>query len=209
MCPEDFPSPTELSLDNLRTDHPAMIEGVCEDYINRTLACMRECSYGKGVGFCLLEADAMADGGEFRLNEKNDSPCCTLTWGKAPSDDDLKKLKDSNRNTEFGAVAIALLLVAARKNLVAKHETKQEEGFDYYLQPLASHESASSGRPLNFLNGLTKLEVSGILNPVPNNNMHTRMREKLRNYTPESLPIIVVVQFRSPNAYMVTPNGTS
>jgi len=109
---------------------------------------------------------------------------------------------DLQEATEYGAVAIAILLIVKYTEYTIIERAVKGTGFDYWLL----EESLYTEDEI-FPLGSARLEVSGIIHAEKETEILARVREKIRqtNVSDDTrLPaLIVVVEFSRPAAHMV------
>lgn len=117
-----------------------------------------------------------------------------LSW-PYPSTRDVRCWNDLQDATEFGAYALAFLLVKKLTRFTAIERSRKGTGFDYWL-------GKNVGPPFQ---KKARLEVSGILSGT-DSQVSTRVKEKLRQTAPSAgrLPAFVVVaEFGQPASQVV------
>ncbi len=121
-----------------------------------------------------------------------------LEWTQEIGDLEISSWKDLKEATEYGATALALLLMRELPGFDIFKRQDQNQVSDFE----ARKEIIPGKAPLR-----AKLEVSGILKETPSNMVTARVSVKERNIKKRSnlnLPVyIVVVEFGQPKAKLV------
>jgi len=148
--------------------------------------------YAQAAGVCLEDQGhesptSMLISGEVIAN-------AMLEW--APVTDKIRRnWKDDEEATEYGACAIASLLVPELSGLHVVERSRKGTGFDYWLGPTDDDVSLFQSR--------ARLEVSGI-RAGTETTIAARVRQKLRQTerTDGSLlpAVVVIVEFRQPES---------
>lgn len=125
-----------------------------------------------------------------------------LLSGPEVDDQMRRSFADATEATEYGATAVAILVVERCERLtVWERSAKDGGGFDYYLTPDEASPAGEADEPENFLAAATsRLEVSGILKGSTD-DVRYRWNAKMRRATsrPGRLPLLVaVVEFGAP-----------
>ena len=144
-------------------------------------------------------------GVELSLHGNMDEVVC-LDWDEAVDEHVRRSWNDMQEATEYGATAIAILLVLNRTEYTIIERAVKGDGFDYWL---LEQESYDENDPVPI--GTARLEVSGILHAEKDSEIMYRVREKKKQTNVSDnrgLPaIIVVVEFSRPEAHMAQKNG--
>ena len=118
----------------------------------------------------------------------------TLEWATT-TDQVRRNWKDDEEATEYGACAIASLLVPELSGLHVVERSRKGTGFDYWLGPTDDDESLFQSR--------ARLEVSG-LRAGTETRIAARVRKKLRQTERSDsslLPaVVVIVEFSQPES---------
>ncbi|MBK8565832.1 MAG: hypothetical protein IPN76_21440 [Saprospiraceae bacterium] len=120
-----------------------------------------------------------------------------LIWKDDPDSDTLKNWRDLNETVEYGASAIALLLIDELTEFTFSTRAVQLGLADYMLSKKGSSFGFEDENPAAYL------EVSGILNESPVNTIDMRLniKEKKLGNKSENAPIfIVIAEFSAPKA---------
>jgi len=110
--------------------------------------------------------------------------------------------KDLQEATEYGAVAIAILLVINCTEYTIIERAVKGTGFDYWLLEDAFYDEEEI-----FPSGTARLEVSGIIHAEKDSEIRARVREKKKQTEVSDdrrLPaLIIVTEFSRPETHMV------
>lgn len=124
-----------------------------------------------------------------------------LEWTENQDQRLLKNWKDLNEAVEYGATAIALLLIQELTDLTFFSRVPQKGVADYLLSP------KNSTLDFDDFNPAAYLEVSGIWNESTGNTLTMRLSSKKRqieNTAGNTYPVfIVVTEFSVPKASII------
>ena len=118
-----------------------------------------------------------------------------LSWSDDMTEQMQKSWNDQREVTEYGATAIAALLLQKLTNYEILGRAKQEEGIDYYLG--YDNNEAIQGF----------LEVSGIWKQAPENTVNIRVNKKIKRIKKlkDEFPVFVIVtEFGQPQSKIVS-----
>lgn len=126
----------------------------------------------------------------------------TIEWNDEVTTDVLDSWNDTKEATEFGATALAILLLLKYTDFTYVVRAYQGTGIDYWL---GKGEYTSEILPMSNRKG--RLEVSGILKENKNNTVNIRINQKKKQSKKSdntALPVyIVVVEFSKPKAKII------
>ncbi len=139
---------------------------------------------------------------EFEVKEKNASHKAQLYWEKEVDEQMRRGWRDLQEATEYGATAIAILLVIKTTEYTIIERSAKGLGFDYWLleEELYDEDDLLPA-------GTARLEVSGMIHEEKDSKIRARVEEKVtQTKTSDDLKlpaIIVVVEFSRPEAHLV------
>ena len=120
-----------------------------------------------------------------------------LDWSDQVTPAIVKSWKDLNEATEYGATALAVLLIQAIAGLVVGGRVPQKEQVDYILQSPENYRK-------NIIEPEAFLEVSGILTAKRGNTINMRVERKERHIqqgAKRNYPTyIIVIEFGKPKS---------
>jgi len=168
----------KLNLDDLKLGQPGISKIMATFLVEATVVCLVLNGHKSGVILTVT--------GDIEENFQ-------LFWTDEVTLQKIRTWKDKNEATEYGASAIAILLIFVLDSLVIKERLPQNDIADYSLRTLQSEEQKG------------KLEVSGIWKETTTNTAKTRVKVKLNRLTKSSsvrnLPVYVIVtEFSSPKS---------
>jgi hypothetical protein len=99
----------------------------------------------------------------------NNSSRLTLNWNSAVNTQVKRNWTDSDEATEYGATAIAILLVKHLSEYECIERSSKGLGFDYWL---------GEENTLEIFQRKARLEISGILKESPTNTLENRTKIK-------------------------------
>ncbi len=109
---------------------------------------------------------------------------------------------DSREAAEFGATALALLLISVLTNYHEFERKEQGDGYDFNMW-----KNVSENEVMKNIEERARLEISGIFKEAPGNSVQARIAIKKRQTTKshgQNLPLfIVVVEFKTPKAKII------
>ncbi|MEM9884983.1 MAG: hypothetical protein AAF849_03760 [Bacteroidota bacterium] len=125
-----------------------------------------------------------------------------IIWSDAVDKSIIDSWNDAKEATEFGATALAILLLLEQTDFKEFIRAYQGTGIDYWL---SKGEYEAQGLPTE--NRAGRLEISGILKEAKGNTLNRRIaRKKKQSKKTDStdLPVyIVVVEFSCPKAKVI------
>ncbi|MBZ0278882.1 MAG: hypothetical protein K8I60_22240 [Anaerolineae bacterium] len=125
-----------------------------------------------------------------------------LYWEETIDEHMRRSWRDLQEATEYGAVAIAILLVINCTEYTIIERAVKGTGFDYWLLEDTLYDEEEI-----FPNGTARLEVSGIIHAEKDSEILARVREKKKQTDVsdnKGLPaLIIVTEFSRPEAHMV------
>ncbi|MCB0552723.1 MAG: hypothetical protein KDD02_04155 [Phaeodactylibacter sp.] len=156
----------------------------------------------------------LAEGGAFCLEGNGHKPGVALVvdgdypesielhWSTAVDGQVSRSWNDSQEATEYGATAVAIVILAKLTPYTVIERSFKGTGFDYWLGSGEYDENL-----LPFQQRKAKLEVSGIWKESGNNTVDARVklkRQQIKHAGKEGLPaFIIVVEFGTPKAKFV------
>jgi hypothetical protein len=160
-------------------------------YHENCIVCMDNQGHATGV---MLDVD---------FNEEAEA--VSVSWDGSVDERMRTAYADREKRVDFGACAIALLLMPVFSDLVAIRPSSKGNAIDYYLAP--------AGEEHLIFNNSAFLEVSGIQKENPSNTVAERIarkRKRLRDArasaiaeTPDLPTYICIVEFGQPQARVV------
>ena len=183
---EDEETIKKIDIDSLKNGIPVMTEGLFGIHKESCIVCLETNGHYSGVQLELI------------FDNKKDN--CKVIYNGKLSSRLLKSYADSNKTTDFGACAIALLLIREYTDYVAEQAANTTgNGIDYYL--IKKNENYDEELLFNY-SGF--LEVSGIRAETKNTYIKKRLNEKIRRleyYNHDfSIPtFIIIVEFVKPH----------
>ncbi len=176
-----------LNLDILKNGIPVISEKTGAFLAEAAAICLTLSGYESGV---LLQVEGV-------INETFE-----VKWSDKITDSILNSWNDPKEATEFGATALALLLLLEKTNYTYFIRAFQGAGIDYWLGT-----GTYTGEQMPIAARKGRLEISGILKATKGNtiNMRVAQKEKQSKKTDDTnLPVyIVVVEFSQPKAKIV------
>jgi hypothetical protein len=171
----------ELTLESL-AEIPVVIGDEMYWFKNTCIVCLDSQGHESGVRLAV-------DSGE-------SNKWCRITWVGGVTDQMRKSHADLVQATEYGAYAIAFLVIRESLDLVAVEQAQRGTRVDFYLAP----EALSEPRDATLIfNHTARLEVSGILRESDSNTVDGRTKAKLDRLEPDGLPTFVaIVEFGHP-----------
>lgn len=178
--------PRTLDLDSLAQGIPVIPEDAAGYYKLSCMVCLSSQNHTSGVRL-LAHYDSIGE-------------TCEVLWTGEVTDQIQRSFRDENKTTDFGAQAIAFLLVRELTDFTVIEQSNVGTTIDYYL----AHKDQQDDTLI--FNHAAYLEVTGIRFETEDNSVERRIaqkRQRLRR--DEDLPaLIVVVEFGQPWAKMVT-----
>lgn len=163
-----------INLDDLKRGMLGVSEAVGKFLVEAAVVSLEENGHQSGV---LLKVDGLF------------SETVQLTWQHSINQQIIQSWKDQNETTEYGATAIAMLLILLFKKMVIVGRAKQTDRIDYLLRHQQNLGTANDHNPEAYL------EVSGLWKETKGNTVNIRMRvkEKAVKERNLSLPVYIVV----------------
>lgn len=179
MKPENIP---ELVLESL-----AEIPVVGDEmhwYKNTCLVCLDSQGHDCGV--------------ELKVHSGEGNEPCRITWTGRVSHQMRKSHADLVQASEFGACAIAFLVVREVLDLVPVEQAERGTHVDFYLTPKRLEKSMDETL---IFNQKARLEVSGLLKESQYNTVDGRTKAKLDRLEGDGFPTFVaIVEFGGPRS---------
>lgn len=178
-----------LRLDDIvEKDFPGVTKSQAGQHAEACLVCLDHHDHKTGVEFVVILG--------------NNQEISFLHWENIIDDHTRRSWKDLQEATEYGAVAIALLLVIHYTEYTIIERAVKGTGFDYWLLENELYDEDEI-----MPSGSARLEVSGLLHAQKDSQIQSRIKEKEKqtNSSHEThLPaIIVIMEFSRPEAHMV------
>lgn len=177
----------ELDLDKLKTGIPVISKKIGAFLAEAAAICLHMNGYKSGVK---LKVE-----GDFIDTVK-------VKWNDDISDNVLNSWNDAREATEFGATALAILLLLQYTDFTYFIRAFQGTGIDYWLG-----KGEYTGEVLPTSDRKGRLEISGILKQNKGNTINMRINQKKKQSKQTDnteLPVyIVVVEFSQPKAKII------
>ena len=155
-------------------------------------------AYLAEAGAYCLKAQGHASGVRLDMAGNFDTPL-RVVWTDMLDDQVFRTWADSQEATEFGAVAIASMLIHTLTDYTFIERSFKGTGFDYWLGKGEYNENL-----LPFEQRKARLEVSGIWRESPRNTVLARMELKKRQISKSDSgkfpALIIVVEFGTPKS---------
>lgn len=175
----------KLNLDTLKQGQTGITPNVAAFLVEAAIYCLAENGHQPGVTLNIE--------GDFTESFK-------IYWTEEVTEQMRRAWKDTKEVTEYGATAIAALLVSALLDCEILSRTEQDEGVDYQIGNKNSIE-------LN-----AQLEVSGIWSRTPQNTINIRVYRKLKKEEnrKDKVPVyIIVTEFSQPKSKIIKYDGSN
>lgn len=177
----------KLDLDILKTGVPVISKKIGAFLAEAAAICLHMNGYKSGVKLKL---------------EGEVTETLVIEWNDKITEDVLNSWNDPKEATEFGATALAILLLLQYTDFTYFIRAFQGTGIDYWL---GKGKYTGEGLPTGDRKG--RLEISGILKQSKGNtiNMRINRKKKQSKQTDDTeLPVyIVVVEFSQPKAKII------
>lgn len=174
----------EANLENLKKGFPAISKSIGQYLAEGGAYCLEMNGHASGV-VLLVEGD---------FNEP-----MKLFWQDEVNDQVKRAWNESQEATEYGATAIALMILQQLTEYTVIERSFTGTGFDYWLGTGEYDENL-----LPFVQRKARLEISGIWKASANNTIDARVqlkRKQLEQSDATLLPgLIIVVEFGTPTA---------
>lgn len=135
--------------------------------------------------------------------ERVEKELLQLEWDEIIDQQVVRSWNDQQEATEYGATAIAVLLLKQYTDYTIVERSFKGTGFDYWLGTGKYNENV-----LPFEQRTARLEVSGIWKTSLTNTLAGRVRRKIRQVEQggySDIPaVIIVVEFHTPKSKMKT-----
>jgi hypothetical protein len=176
-----------LNLDILKTGIPVISKKIGAFLAEAAAICLTLNGYESGVQ---LKVE-----GEIKAT-------LSVEWNDKITDDVLNSWNDPKEATEFGATALAILLLFKYTDFTYFIRAFQGTGIDYWLG-----KGEYTGEALPTENRKGRLEISGILKASKHNSINMRINQKKKQSKKTDdtlLPVyIAVVEFSTPKAKII------
>ena len=107
---------------------------------------------------------------------------------------EFSSLKDNQESTEWGAEAVAFIIVKYLTNFNVVERSRKGTGFDYHI---------SKDSDYVLFQNTAKLEISGILKKSKTNSINNRIKYKIKQateYHNDLALLVIITEFSSPQA---------
>ncbi len=182
----------QIRLEDLAMLAPVLTQAAADFHRENCMVCLDHKSHANGVH---LDVEFV-----------NTREQVQVTWAGAVTAEMLDCYADQNKRVDFGACAIALLLLPVFTDYLAIRSSATGNGIDYFLV-------SNSGDDNLIFNNSAVLEVSGIQDEDASNSVNSRIQDKRRrlnrmaksstSITPNLDTYICVVGFGQPRAKVV------
>ncbi len=180
------PPSNRLVLESLAEGIPVISCGCHSIYLERCLFCLDRAGHESGVNLGIMIDDKGA------VSENNYS----LEWSTEINDALRRRHADDWSSTEYGAYAIAFLLVREMTPYTAIEQANRGTAVDYYLSDKTRDDDL-------IFNHAARLEVSGI-GSGGTTEIDSRLKSKLKRLKNNAIPVyIVIVEHGTPRAKFV------
>ena len=170
---------------------PGVSEGQVSSHIEACLVCLDHHKHVTGIPLTIVE-----EGSSRKVD---------LYWEETIDEQTRRSWKDLSDATEYGAIAIAILLVINCTEYTIIERSVKGTGFDYRLLEKDRYDEEDL-----FPEGTARLEVSGIMHAKTDAEILRRVREKKKQTElsdGSGLPaLIIVTEFSRPETHMVKKN---
>lgn len=177
----------KLDLDKLKTGIPVISKKIGAFLAEAAAVCLHLNGYKSGV--------------ELKVQGEIEETLI-VEWNDKITDDVLSSWNDVKEATEFGATALAILILLEYSDFTHVIRAYQGTGIDYWL---GISEHTSDILPKDNIKG--RLEISGILKESKSNTLNMRISQKIKQAKKTDdtkLPVyIVVVEFSQPKAKII------
>lgn len=169
--------------------HLSILDSISKEITDNLRAVFRE-----ACGLC-LDSNGHNNPIEFEVSGKINE---NILLGWDSSSNPVQKSYDIEERVEFGAIAIALIIIEKFTNLTVLEKAHKGTGFDFWL----------GDRDSEYFQNKTKLEVSGILKGKQS-LIDSRMNIKLKQIDKSNMQLpayVIIVEFGTPKSYVKTKN---
>jgi len=172
----------------MERDIPGVTRIQAAQHVQACLICLDHHQHVTGIQLTVVDE---------RTNER-----FYLSWEETVDEHMRRSWKDLQEATEYGAVAIAILLVINCTEYTIIERAVKGTGFDYWLLEDTFYDEEEI-----FPSGTARLEVSGIIHAEKDSEIRARVREKKKQTEVSDdrrLPaLIIVTEFSRPETHMV------
>jgi len=176
----------DLYLEQLHEQHPNLTQEICAFYAQACIVAFTKSGHTNGTPLQVIENTSK----NYRVRWSTQDAVNEAGW------------RSINVVTEFGAIAIAMLLVHAETDFMVIRQSNIGTGVDYYLASKPTE--TTDGAVKNFLADVARLEVSGIFKEEGTNIVQNRLalkRKQVSKSNASGLPtMICIVEFSVPKA---------
>lgn len=173
---------TELDLDDLAEGYPGITPERGASMAEAAVVCLERARHSSGV---MMEVS-----GDY-------AKTCEVVWSElGDPEQSARTWADPQEATEHGASAVAAVLVPELTGLVIVERSWKGTGFDYWL-------GLDENELDNFLEGLARLEVSGIESGGPaeiRKRVRRKEKQTQRSDATKLPAYVTVVEFSSPHS---------
>jgi hypothetical protein len=153
--------------------------------------------------WCLTKCDH-SNGVQIKFDICEDSGCYKIKWNNDIDMDGILRAYNADDAIEFGAEAIALLLIKEKTKYTAIERAAKPSGIDYWL----GYKNKNSNSL--FSKADARLEITGILTERGSNTIKSRINTKLERpmISENVFPVFIsVIEFGQPKAVTVRRDG--
>lgn len=149
-----------------------------------------------------LDHNSHRSGVELAIKMARRNDYIRLHWDEIVDDQMRRAWADLQEATEYGATAIAILLVLRNTEYTIIQRTAKGPGFDYWLLEEKNYDENDP-----FPEGTARLEISGMIDSDKDSEIKARVRDKIKQTEKSDnmkIPaVVVVVAFHQPEAHLV------
>ncbi len=183
----------DLLLESLSSGIPALTENKASMLKESCVWCLTKCEHSNGVIIESLFCDR--------------SDCHRVIWDEDNINlENIFRAYNSDDAIEFGAEAIALLLIKGHTPYTAIERAVKGDGIDYWLG------YKSDNPAILFSKTDARLEITGILRERGSNTIKNRTKIKMKQTeaSDRTFPVYIsVIEFSGPKAEMIMKNANN
>jgi hypothetical protein len=149
--------------------------------------------------WCLLNCDH-ENGVPIECIICDENNCLSIQWNENIDIEGIRKAYNLDDAVEFGAEAIALLLIREKTEYTTIERAVRGTGIDYWL----GNKNENSKNLFSMRDA--RLEISGILKESKSNTVKNRIKTKLKQIQPSNhtFPVFIsIIEFGNPKAETV------
>jgi hypothetical protein len=171
----------KLELESLRDGIPVLTDAAAGFYKENCMVCLHYGGHTSGVSLTTI----------YGKNQYG----IEIHWSGEVTEHLLRAYADRNKVVDFGACAIALLLIRELTEYTAVEQSVIGTTIDYYLAPKSQVQD-----DILIFNNKIRLEVSGILSENEGNTVDSRIKDKRRRLKQleNDTTFIIVTEFSQP-----------